>query len=193
MLPFHNGGAAVIEIRTATALDAPAIAAIYAPIVRGTAISFETEPPTSEIMAARIADTLPTHPWLVAERGNDILGYAYAGKHRQRAAYRWSVDVSAYVREDARRMGIGRALYERLIAILRTQGFRSAFAGIALPNPASVALHEAVGFRPLGIYKDVGFKHGRWHDVGWWRLALSESVLEPDEPKLFAGYHHHPS
>ena len=175
----------MIEIRTATALDAPAIAAIYAPIVRCTAISFETEAPTSEVMARRIAGTLTTHPWLVAEGDNEILGYAYAGKHRERAAYRWSVDVSAYVREDARRMGIGRLLYERLLAILRAQGFRSAFAGIALPNAASVALHEAVGFRPLGIYKDVGFKLGRWHDVGWWRVGLSDSALPPDEPKPF--------
>jgi len=175
----------VIEIRTATALDAPAIAAIYAPVVRDTAISFETEVPASDVMARRIAGALAAHPWLVAERGNEILGYAYAGKHRERAAYRWSVDVSAYVREDARRMGIGRAMYERLLVILQTQGFRSAFAGIALPNPASVALHEAVGFRPLGIYKDVGFKLGRWHDVGWWRLGLSESESPPQEPKPF--------
>ena len=175
----------MIEIRTARAFDAPAIAAIYAPIVRSTAISFETEPPSSDVMARRIAGTLSTHPWLVAERDNEVLGYAYAGKHRERAAYRWSVDISAYVREDMRRMGIGRAMYERLVAILRAQGFRSAFAGIALPNPASIALHEAVGFRPLGVYRDVGFKLGRWHDVGWWRLALSESELPPEEPRPF--------
>jgi len=177
---------AVSRVRVARISDADAIAAIYAPVVRETAISFETEPPTAETMAQRIAETLVTHPWLVAELGDEVVGYAYAGKHRERAAYRWSVDVSGYVREDVRRLGIGRALYEALITILRAQGFRSAFAGIALPNAASVSLHEAVGFKFLGVYKEVGFKHGRWHDVGWWRLGLSESAGSPEEPKPFA-------
>jgi len=173
------------SIRVATASDADRIAAIYTPIVRDTAISFEVEPPTPQEMARRIAATLATHPWLVAERDRLVMGYAYASRHRDRAAYRWSVDVSAYIDARARRSGMGRALYERLIAILKRQGFHAAFAGIALPNQASVGLHEAVGFRPVGIYKDVGFKHGQWRDVGWWRLELSDACDEPAEPIAF--------
>jgi L-amino acid N-acyltransferase YncA len=174
------------HIRVAQPSDAEAIAAIYAPIVRDTAISFEAEPPAPREMARRIAATLQTHPWLVAEQDGEIAGYAYAGKHRDRAAYRWSVDVSAYIDARARRRGLGRVLYDRLIAILQRQGFHAAFAGIALPNGPSVGLHEAVGFRPVGIYKGVGFKHGQWRDVGWWRLELSEAPDEPAEPIAFA-------
>jgi len=173
-------------IRVAQPSDAEAMAAIYAPIVRDTTISFEVEPPTAAEMARRIGATLATHPWLVAERDGLVIGYAYAGRHRDRAAYRWSVDVSAYIDECARRSGAGRALYEKLIAILKRQGFHAAFAGIALPNEPSVGLHEAAGFRPVGIYKEVGFKHGQWRDVGWWRLELSRAPHEPIEPIAFA-------
>ena len=173
-------------IRVAQPSDADAVAAIYAPIVRDTAITFEVEPPTPQDMAGRITATLPTHPWLVAEQDGRVIGYAYAGKHRERAAYRWSVDVSAYVDAQARRNGAGRALYEKLIAILKQQGFHAAFAGIALPNDASVGLHQAVGFTPVGIYKDVGFKLGQWRDTGWWRLALSDDAGAPAEPLAFA-------
>jgi len=173
-------------IRVARPSDAAAVAAIYAPIVAHTAISFEVDPPSPQEMARRIAATLPTHPWLVAERAGHIIGYAYAGAHRDRAAYRWSVDMTAYVEASARRGGVGRALYESLIALLRRQGFHAAFAGIALPNPASVRLHEAVGFKPVGIYKEVGFKQGAWRDVGWWRLALSDDAGFPREPVAFA-------
>lgn len=172
-------------IRVASEQDAQAVAAIYAPIVRDTTISFEIEPPTREEMARRIIKTLKTHPWLVAEREGQVIGYAYAGTHRERAAYRWSVDVSAYVAERARRSGVARALYERLIAILKAQGFHSAYAGIALPNDASVGLHQAVGFKPIGVYKDVGFKHGQWRDTGWWHLQLSRDTGAPPEPILF--------
>lgn len=173
-------------IRVARADDAAAIAAIYAPIVRDTFISFETEPPDPAEMARRIAATLPRFPWLVAEQAGGVAGYAYAGPHRARAAYRWSVDVTVYVAADARRRGVARALYGSLFAILRRQGFRSAFAGIALPNPASQALHEAMGFAPVGIYRDVGYRQGAWRDVGWWRLGLSQEDGEPCEPCAFA-------
>ena len=174
------------KVRVAERRDAEAIAAIYTPIVRETAISFETDPPTAAIMADRIETTLRRHPWLVAETSGEVVGYVYASEHRQRAAYRWSVDVTAYVSQDARGQGLGRRMYGVLIDTLRAQGFRSAFAGIALPNPASVALHESVGFTALGVYKDVGFKLGRWHDVGWWRLALSTGDHNPAEPIAFA-------
>jgi phosphinothricin acetyltransferase len=139
-------------------------------------------------MAARIEATLPTHPWLVAVRDGVVVGYAYASEHAQRAAYRWSVNVSAYLAETARGQGVGRRLYGMLIPTLRAQGFRSAFAGIALPNAASVGLHEAVGFEPLGVYKQVGFKLGQWRDVGYWRLSLTNAEGAPAEPTPFAAF-----
>jgi len=174
------------NIRVAQPSDGEAIAAIYAPIVRDTAISFEVDPPTPQEMAQRIAATLATHPWLVAEQDGQVIGYAYAAKHRDRAAYRWSVDVTVYIGAQARRGGVGRALYQKLIAVLRRQGFHAAFAGIALPNDASVGLHEAVGFTPIGTYKHVGFKLGQWRDTGWWRLSLSDPSGAPAEPIAFA-------
>jgi L-amino acid N-acyltransferase YncA len=175
-------------IRPAEEGDAPAIAAIYAPYVLETAITFESEPPTPEIMAQRIVGTLETHPWLVANCDDETIGYAYAGKHRERSAYRWSADVTIYVNSARRCSGIGRALYRPLLAILRRQGFRSAFAEIVLPNPASVRLHEAAGFKSIGIYNDIGFKLGRWHDIGYWRLGLAEGTEPPEEPVPFATF-----
>lgn len=177
--------AEVVGIRVAQPADAGAFAAIYAPIVTDTAISFETEPPSPEVMAARVAKTLATHPWLTAVRGGEVVGYAYAGPHRERAAYRWSCDVTVYVAASAHRSGVGQALYGALIPILERQGFRSAFAGIALPNAGSVALHEAMGFTPIGVYREVGFKLGAWRDVGWWRLALATDEGQPAEPIAF--------
>lgn len=170
-------------IRLATTADAAPLQAIYAPIVTGTVISFELTPPTVEEMADRIRKTIPAYPWLVLERDGRILGYAYAGAHRARPAYRWSVDVSVYVAEAGRRQGIGRALYERLLVLLQRQGYQAAFAGIALPNAASVALHQAVGFTPLGVYRDVGFKLGAWHDVGWWQRRIGDRPADPAEPR----------
>jgi Sortase and related acyltransferases len=169
-------------IRLATPGDAHGIHAIYAPIVRGTAISFELEPPGEEAIAARIAQTLARFPWLVAEDGEGIAGYAYASEHRERPAYQWSVDVSCYVHERSRRRGIGRALYEAIKRVLRAQGFRNAFAGVALPNAASVALHESVGFVALGRYRNVGFKLGEWRDSLWLQCALGELPDEPPAP-----------
>jgi phosphinothricin acetyltransferase len=173
------------RIRVATAADAGQIQAIYAPIVRDTTISFEYEPPTVDEMAQRITGTLPTHPYLVCEEEGRVLGYIYAGAHRARAAYRWSVDTTVYVEGRIRHKGVGRTLYQALLSILCRQGFHSAFAGIALPNAGSVGLHEALGFRPVGVYQDVGFKHGQWRDVGWWRLGLSEGPPAA-EPLPFA-------
>lgn len=162
--------------------DAPQIAAIYAPVVRDTNISFETEPPSAEEIARRVGDTLVSLPWLVCERDGQVLGYAYAGAHRSRAAYQWSVDVSAYVREDVHRTGVGRALYASLIAVLDLQGFYNAYAGIALPNEASIGLHEAMGFRLVGVYRGVGYKLGAWHDVGWWGLDMREGSAREEHP-----------
>jgi phosphinothricin acetyltransferase len=175
-----------IIVRAAEPRDAEEIAAIYAPIVRDTHISFETQPPTREIMAERIEITLKRYPWLVATTGREVAGYAYASAHAERAAYRWSVNVTAYVSETMRGAGVGGKLYRSLIPMLRAQGFRSAFAGIALPNDASVGLHEAVGFEPLGVYQQVGYKLGAWRDVGWWRRALADDDHPPSEPLSFA-------
>ncbi len=164
-----------MNIRIATPDDAEAIQRIYAPVVRDTIISFELQPPTLDEMRGRIASTLERLPWLVNEDAQgQVNGYAYASKHRERAAYQWSVDVSAYVREDARGQGVGRRLYLKLFEHLALLGYFQAFAGIAQPNAASVALHESVGFKPLGAYRNVGFKLGAWHDVAWWQLALRE-------------------
>jgi L-amino acid N-acyltransferase YncA len=180
-------------IRPAAEGDAAAIVAIYVPYVRETAISFETEPPTAATMAQRIVRTLETHPWLVADCGGKTVGYAYAGKHRERAAYRWSAEVTVYVSGATRRCGIGRALYLPLLEILRRQGFRSALAEIVLPNPASIRLHETAGFKPIGVYNDVGFKLGRWHDIGYWRLGLADSNAPPVEPVPFATFRETPA
>ena len=161
-----------ISIRDATVQDATAVQAIYAPVVTGTVISFEETPPTVDEMAERIATYGRNYPFLVAERQGRVVGYAYASAHRDRAAYRWSADVAVYVAEDARGSGIGRGLYDRLLPQLATQGLHAAFAGITLPNAGSVRLHESVGFELVGVYREVGFKFGRWLDVGWWQRRL---------------------
>ncbi|MBK5437398.1 N-acetyltransferase [Pseudomonas sp. TH32] len=164
------------NIRVAATADAPAIQAIYAPMVERTAISFEQQAPSVEEMAQRISTTLNLYPYLVAERDGQVVGYAYASQHRAREAYRWSVDVTVYIDPVAHGIGIGRALYERLLPLLMRQGYHAAYAGIAQPNAGSVALHEALGFTHIGTYSEVGFKHGQWHDVGYWRKALDGST-----------------
>lgn len=170
------------SIRLARPEDAPAIQAIYAPVVASTPTSFELTPPTSEEMRQRVEQTLQTHPWVVYEAQGMLAGYAYASSHRARAAYQWSVDVSAYLHERWRGQGIGRALYISLFALLRLQGFCNACAGITLPNPASVALHERMGMRPVGVYHQVGYKLDAWHDVGWWQGTLQPYSQAPATP-----------
>jgi L-amino acid N-acyltransferase YncA len=174
------------RIRVAEERDARAIADIYAPAVTGRATSFELTPPDAAEMKRRIITVLPQHPWLVCESSETILGYVYATTHRERAAYRWSVDVAAYVGADAQRRGIARALYTALFEILALQGYRNAYAGITLPNPASVAMHEAMGFERVGTYHRVGYKMGKWHDVAWFERPLAEHTLEPSEPVAFS-------
>jgi phosphinothricin acetyltransferase len=178
-----------MEIRAARPADAAALLEIYAPLVRETTISFEDVPPSVDEMARRIEGTLPRFPWLAMEDASGVLGYAYAARHRERAAYRWSVEVSAYVRSTARRRGVGRALYGALFAILERQGFRRAYAGITLPNEPSVRLHESVGFRAFAVYRGVGFKAGAWHDVGWWERELAAPGGAPADPTPFSELH----
>lgn len=155
--------------------DAAACAEMYAPYVRDTAISLEERPPTPADFAERIARITSTHPWLIAEDEEEVLGYAYGARHRERAAYRWAVDVAVYVAPRRQRRGVGRALYRTLFELLAEQGFRIACAGITLPNEASVGLHESLGFEPVGIYRNVGWKLGAWRDVGWWQLGLTQA------------------
>lgn len=170
-----------LRVRVATGDDAAAIAAIYAPIVRDTPISFELEPPDVESMRRRVLDTLTLRPWLVGERDGVLLGYAYAASHRERAAYQWCVETSVYIAAAARRQGVGRALYAELLPLLVRQGYVHAYAGVTLPNAASVGLHESLGFLPVGVYRHIGFKFGAWHDVGWWDLVLT-GAAPPQRP-----------
>ena len=163
--------------------DAAACAAIYAPYVAGTAISLEELPPDGADMARRIEAISSGYPWLVGVEGDAVIGYAYGARHRERAAYRWAADVAIYVADGHRGRGVGKQLYSALLALLGRQGLRIACAGITLPNPASVALHESLGFEPVGIYRRVAFKQGRWWDVGWWQLELpADGGDPPDDP-----------
>jgi L-amino acid N-acyltransferase YncA len=170
-------------IRLARVQDAESIQRIYEPYVMETPISFETRPPTENEMRERLAAGLQMLPWLLCERDGDVLGYAFASRHRDRLAYRWAVDVSVYIDARHHRSGIGRGLYASLLPMLMALGYYQAYAGIALPNEASVGLHEAVGFKRLAVYPSVGFKLGRWHDVGWWLLTLQEPATQPQEPR----------
>jgi phosphinothricin acetyltransferase len=172
-----------MEIRLATPMDAADIAAIYAPAVVGRATSFELDPPAADEMAQRIAKVTSRYPWLVAFDAEGVRGYAYASAHRDRPAYGWAVEVTAYVRADSHRRGIGRALYESLFAVLVLQGFRQAYAGVTLPNPASVALHETIGFQQVGVYQRVGYKLGRWHDVAWFGREIAPPIANPPPPR----------
>jgi phosphinothricin acetyltransferase len=163
--------------------DAPACAAIYAPFVRDTPVSFEEQPPSEAEIARRIASVSEGYPWLVAEVAGEVAGYAYACPHRDRAAYRWAADVTVYVGEGRRGQGVGGALYSKLLPLLARQGLRIACAGITLPNDASVALHERFGFELLGIFRSIGWKAGAWRDVGWWQVELSPPTDgQPAEP-----------
>jgi L-amino acid N-acyltransferase YncA len=169
-------------IRLAAPADPATLAAIYAPAVTERATSFELQAPDAAEMARRVEKILARTPWLVCEHEGAVVGYAYSGPHRERAAYQWSVEVSAYVRTDAQRAGVARALYTSLIATLALQGFRNAYAGIALPNAASVGFHEALGFTPIGIHHGAGYKMGAWHDVAWFERELAPRTVDPAPP-----------
>jgi phosphinothricin acetyltransferase len=173
-------------IRPAADTDAAAIAAIYAPIVEQTFISFEEIAPRPAEMAARINKLRFAFPWLVAELAGHVAGYAYAGPHRERASYRWSTDVSVYVDTRARGCGVARSLYRALFEILAAQGYCRAFAGISLPNDASEGLHRALGFERVGVYRQVGYKFGAWRDTLWCQRPLRDPDVSPAEPVPFA-------
>lgn len=165
----------VLRPATLADSDVGACRTLYGWYVEHTNASFELEPPSSEEMRRRIAACLDTHAWLLLEdEDGGLLGYAYGGPHRARPAYRFSTEVSVYVAPDQHRRGFGRTLYLPLLQRLRERGFRLALAGVTLPNPASVGLHESLGFEPIGRFPRVGWKGGAWHDTGWWALALGD-------------------
>lgn len=172
-----------LTLRLATPDDAAAIRRIYAPYVTETAITFETDPPSVAVCRERVAETLPDYPWLVCERDGDVVGYASAGPIRAYDAFEWAVESSVYVAESARSSGIGSALYEALLALLERQGYVVVYAVVTLPNEASVALHESLGFEHEGTFSGMGYKHGAWHDVGWWSRTLGERPADPDPPR----------
>jgi len=171
------------QLRVAGEKDARAVQAIYAPIVKDTAISFEYEPPTVGEMRGRISEITQRYPFLILERDGKVIGYAYATAHRKREAYRWAVEVSVFVHPKHRRTGAGRALYSALLRVLHLQGFCQAFAIITIPNPPSIAFHERMGFTQVANFKNVGFKLGFWRDTGWWHLQLQERPSRPSPPR----------
>jgi L-amino acid N-acyltransferase YncA len=165
-------------IRPANEHDAAALLSIYRPFVESTAVSFETVSPTVEEFAVRISKITAGWRWLVAERDGLCIGYAYASAHRERPAYRWSVEVSVYIHPDHHRQGVGMALYRQLMHDLEQAGYCNAYAGITLPNDGSVSLHRALGFEPIGVFKSVGRKFDQWHDVAWFHRRLREAPPE---------------
>jgi phosphinothricin acetyltransferase len=177
-----SGGSPSTRVRSASVADGEACAALYAPYVTDTAITFESEPPSPAQMAERIAAALRTHAWVVLEDHARVVGYAYGAPFNRRAAYRWACEVSVYIELGRRRTGGGRALYEELLARLAARGFRTAAAGTTLPNDASVGLHRALGFEPVGTFRRIGFKLGRWHDVAWTQRTIAGGEDPPAEP-----------
>ena len=179
-------------IRLAVESDSEAIARIYSPAVTDHVTSFERFAPDANEMAERMRNIGAQYPWLVREEGDMVIGYAYASAHRDRWAYQWSVDVCVYVDSTAHRRGTGRALYSSLFAVLVLQGYRNAYAGIALPNPASEGLHLAVGFAKVGVYHRVGYKFGAWHDVAWFERQLGERITDPPPPRPITAFDRDP-
>jgi len=169
-------------IRPATEADAGRCAAIYAPYVVETAITFEIDPPGPTEIARRIAEAAAAHAWLVLEDAGNVVGYAYGRPFHQRAAYRWACETSIYLEMGRRRTGSGRALYGALLTRLAERGYRRALGGMTLPNAGSAGLHEALGFTLAGVYRQVGWKHGTWHDVAWMEKTILVGNDPPPEP-----------
>ena len=176
----------MIVIRLATIDDAEGILAIYAPYITDTSFTFETEVPLLKDFQQRISDYLVSWPWLVCEINGVIAGYAYGAKHRERVAYQWCVESSIYVHDDFLKQQVGKALYEALIEIVKRQGYRNVYAVINLPNDRSVKFHENCGFKYFATYEKVGYKLGKWKNVGWWQLIINEYTMEPEPPLKFS-------
>ena len=172
----------MVELRLASPDDSSQILDIYGPIIENTSISFKYQVPSGSAFRDRIQNILKTHPWLVCVYQGQVVGYAYAGPHRSREAYRWSTETSVYIAEGFQQKGIASSLYRALLEGLQIQGYYTALAGITLPNRASVSFHQSYGFTPVGTYHQVGFKFGQWHSVGWWEYQLKSDDTEPVPP-----------
>lgn len=170
------------QIRLATKDDSNQILDIYAPFIINTAVSFETEVPSEREMQNRITNCLQNYPWIVCVIDGRIAAYVYASRHREREAYQWCCESSVYVHDDFKGRGIGKKLYRLLFEVLKLQGFRNVYAGIALPNDASVNLHTKCGFTQFATYENIGYKLGSWHTVGWWKLQINSYDLNPPPP-----------
>jgi L-amino acid N-acyltransferase YncA len=175
----------MMNLRLAQGKDAEGILDIYAPFIRDTSYTFETDVPSMPVFAERINGCLINWPWLVVETEGIIAGYAYGARHRERKAYQWCVESSVYIHPDYQKKGVGRALYTALLAILKEQGYYNVYAVINLPNDGSVSFHESCGFSWFATYKKVGFKLGRWKDVGWWQYVINEYRDNPPDPLKF--------
>lgn len=174
------------SIRLAAPADAAGILAIYAPYIENSSFTFETDTPSEEAFSERIVTYLQQWPWLVCEINGKIAGYAYGAKYRERTAYQWCVESSVYIHDDYQNSGVGKVLYTALFAILKRQGYRNVYAVINLPNDKSVAFHEKMGFTHFATFEKVGYKLGRWKNVGWWQLVLNDYGPEPAAPVKFA-------
>jgi L-amino acid N-acyltransferase YncA len=174
-----------VDIRFAQPRDAAGILEIYAPFCESTPVTFELVPPSVEEMRERIVRVSATYPWLVGEAEGRILGYVYASRLRERAAYQWTVEVAVYISPTYQRRGLAQALYTTLFSLLKIQGYFKAFASVSLPNAASVGFHQKLGFRPAGVFEGVGFKAGEWLDVGWWQRELQPRIDSPPDPRPF--------
>jgi L-amino acid N-acyltransferase YncA len=177
----------MIEVRPARIYDAKEIIDIYAPSILNAAISFETEVPSLVEMEGRIESILEKFPWIVCSIDGEIAGYVYGSKYRDREAYQWSCECTAYIHEQFKGKGIGKKLYQLLFQLLKLQGFRTVYAVITLPNEASINLHEKCGFEKFAEYENVGYKFGYWHTVGWWKLRLNDYDPDPPPPLKLSG------
>ena len=166
----------MFHIRNATIDDSKAILDIYAPYITDTCVSFETQVPTIGEFRLRVKEIINSYPYIVCEDGNDIIGFAYASRHRERAAYKYSAEVSVYVSPAYHRCGIGKSLYMELFELLKTQDVCMVFAGITLPNDKSVGLHKAFEFKEVGVYHNAGYKFGEWLDVLWMEKLIRKPL-----------------
>jgi phosphinothricin acetyltransferase len=173
-------GPSACRIRDARPEDGDALARVYNPYILGSVVTFEETPVSGDEMARRVDEVgrVPL-PWLVAEREGRLVGYAYGTRWKPRASYRHAAECAVYLEEGSVGRGIGRGLYDALMPRLRAAGIHVVIAGVALPNPASVALHERCGFLPVGTFREVGRKHGRWIDVAYWQRGLDDAGPQP--------------